>query len=57
MYLTVVCAECTKLAALTRASWNIGRHIIASLETKKMRITGLRKLFTSVENLGKRLTY
>jgi hypothetical protein len=57
MYLTVVCAECTKLAALTRASWKIDRHIIASLETKKMRITGLRKLFKSVENLGKRLTY
>jgi len=41
------------MAALTRATWKADRHIIASLKTKKMSTTGLRKLFISVENLGK----
>jgi hypothetical protein len=43
--------EFEKLSSLTSANWNVDKHIIASLKTKNTRMTGLKKLFISVENL------
>jgi hypothetical protein len=45
--------EYEELLSLTSANWKVDKHIIASLNTKNTRTTGLRKLFISVENLKK----
>jgi hypothetical protein len=39
------------LVLLTSASWKVDKHIMASLNRKKMRTTGLKNVFMSVENL------
>jgi hypothetical protein len=46
--------EYKELFSLTNANWKVDKHIIASLNTKNTRTTGLRKLFISVENLKKK---